>query len=317
MKAVMHIVRHVNSSIIQNYPSDRYSWMIKSTLCFFLTVFLLLAFQLLSALKRENFDLNSPLRPSNIAAIIETRPLANLVPLISAFASVLGPDWTFRVVHGMENIELLSKSPLIQRLINSGHLKLIQLPQEVNLTTFTGVNHFYTNPWLWTNLAPAEKVLIFQADAMLCANSLRTIDEFLEYDFIGAPFNVTGGFSYNGGLSLRSRRMMLEISSSATHPIGGQFEDQWFVEKMRELPRKASGEPGANLPGFQVAKHFSTETIWEERPFGVHQVSRWHPEKLDDLKTWCPEYAMTIRGALASPLQPEAPMLRMPPHLPD
>ncbi|KAL8764073.1 MAG: hypothetical protein Q9184_000284 [Pyrenodesmia sp. 2 TL-2023] len=291
--------------------------MIRSALCFFLTVFLLLAFQLFSALKRENSDLNGPPPPSKIAAIIETRPLANLIPLISVFASVLGPDWTFRIVHGMDNIELLSKSPLIQRLINSSHLKLIQLPQEVNLTTFTGVNHFYTNPWLWINLAPAEKVLIFQADAMLCANSLRTVDEFVEYDFIGAPLNVTGGLSYNGGLSLRNRGMMLRISSSATHPIGGQFEDQWFVEKMRELPRKPSGEPSANLPDFQVAKQFSTETIWEERPFGVHQITRWHPEKLEDLKAWCPEYAITISGALWPPLQPEAPMLRMPPHLPD
>lgn len=288
---------HTNNLTLENHRSNPSLWMVKSAVCFFMTILLLLAIPILDTLKRQNFHEDSPLRGPNVAAIIETRPLANLIPLIGAFSFVLGPDWTFRVVHGIENTELLSASPLIQRLINSSQLKLIQLPQDTNLTTIFGVNHFYTSPWLWINLAPAEKVLIFQADAIICANSLRTIDEFLAYDFIGAPFNITGGSNYNGGLSLRNRRMMLEISSANTHPLGGQFEDQWFVEKLRDLPPKPNGKAGANLPAFEIAERFSTEAIWEDRPFGVHQLSRWHPERLEKLKAWCPEYAMTIQRA--------------------
>ncbi|KAI4112745.1 MAG: hypothetical protein LQ338_008280 [Usnochroma carphineum] len=233
-----------------------------------------------------------------IATIIEGRPLANLVPLILAFAAVLGPRWPIRIFHTAENAVLLQKSSYVQRMIDNGQADLQMLPPDANFTTHEPVSAFFATPWLWEHLAPATQIFMFQADSMLCANSPRKVDEFLEYDFIGAPFNTDEGFNYNGGLSIRNREKMLDIARRYTRVPMSRYEDTWFVEKLRQLPAKPNGEPGANLPSLETASQFSVETIWKEKPFGFHQISRWHPEKLEELKAWCPESQLAIGGAL-------------------
>lgn len=147
-------------------------------------------------------------------------------------------------------------------------------------------------------IGPATHILLFQADSMLCANSPRKVDDFLHYDFIGAPFKTDEGFNYNGGLSIRTREKMLDLARRDTREPMSRYEDTWFVERLRELPLKPNGEPSANLPTLETASQFSVETIWKEEQLGFHQVSRWHPEKLEELKAWCPESQLAIEGAL-------------------
>ncbi|KAL8907344.1 MAG: hypothetical protein Q9207_001462 [Kuettlingeria erythrocarpa] len=165
----------------------------------------------------------SPIDPNKIATIIENRPLANLVPLILAFSAVLGPTWPIRILHSPQNTKLFTSSPSITRLIESN--------QE--------------------NLAPAKHILMFQTDSILCANSPRRVDDFLEHDFIGAPIKIATGHNYNGGLSIRNREKMLEVLQHFTRPANGQFEDQWFAESLRALPPKPDGSPAANLPSWR------------------------------------------------------------------
>ncbi|KAL8758146.1 MAG: hypothetical protein Q9184_004014 [Pyrenodesmia sp. 2 TL-2023] len=235
---------------------------------------------------------------TKIATIIESRPLANLVPLILAFHAVLGPRWPIRIFHTSHNALLLQTSPHIQRMVDKGQANLQMLPPDANFSTHEPVSAFFATPWLWEHLAPATHIFMFQADSMLCANSLRNVDEFLQYDFIGAPFKTDEGFNYNGGLSIRNRVKMLDIARRYTREPMSRYEDTWFVERLRQLPPKPNGEPGANLPSLETALDFSVETIWKEKPFGFHQISRWHPERLEELKAWCPESQLAIEGAL-------------------
>ncbi|KAL8646980.1 MAG: hypothetical protein Q9210_005825 [Variospora velana] len=239
----------------------------------------------------------SSLDSAKVATIIEDRPLANLVPLILAFSAVLGPTWPIRIFHTPHNTKLFTDSPSITRLIESNQVTLRLLPPGLKFNSHELVSVFFTTPWIWENLAPAKHVLVFQADAILCANSHRTADDFLEYDFIGAPIKTDSGYNYNGGLSIRNREKMLQILQNWTRPAG-QFEDQWYAARLRELPPKPNGEPAAKLPGLEVASQFSVETIWHEKPFGVHQVTRYQPDKLDEVYTWCPEYKLAVEGAL-------------------
>ncbi|KAL8947851.1 MAG: hypothetical protein Q9222_005909 [Ikaeria aurantiellina] len=235
---------------------------------------------------------------TKIATIVESRPLANLVPIVLAFSAVLGPRWPIRIFHTSENAALLYRSLYIQRMIDHGQLDLQLLPPNVNFTTHEPVSAFFVTPWLWERLAPATHIFMFQADSMLCANSQYKVEDFLEYDFIGAPFTTGEGFNYNGGLSIRNREKMLDIAQRYTREPMSRYEDTWFVERLRQLPLKPNGEPGANLPSMDVASQFSVETIWKDRPFGFHQIARWHPDKLDELKAWCPESQLVIGGAL-------------------
>ncbi|PVH89036.1 hypothetical protein DL98DRAFT_508872 [Cadophora sp. DSE1049] len=249
---------------------------------------------------------SKPATFKNVAAIIEDRPLSNLAPLLLHFSSVLGPTWPI-VLFTSENT-LLNQSIPFQRAVNEGRISLRSLPSDIHFESHRAVSELLTIPWFWEQLAPAGHVLLFQADSILCANSDKRVDDFLEYDFVGAPIEVPTqginghGEGLNGGLSLRNRTMILDIvtkSSWKTEMDDGtisqegcvtkkpclKFEDQWFYHKMKEIP-------GSRLPTKEVAATFAVETVWYDRPLGYHQVERWNADKMDRVATWCPEYKM-------------------------
>jgi hypothetical protein len=75
------------------------------------------------------------------------------------------------------------------------------------IKTMADYNALLTSKEFWQKFEKFDRVLIFQHDSKL----LRTgIEEFLEWDYVGAPwkFQEHGG---NGGLSIRNPRTMIEI----------------------------------------------------------------------------------------------------------
>ena len=237
------------------------------------------------------------------AVIVENRVLANLIPIILHFSSVLGPEWPIHVFTGEENQRILLQSFPFQRGVSAGRFHIRLLPPDTPLNTHASVSNFMTTPWFWEQLAPAEHLLLFQADSILCSNSDQKVEDFLQYDFVGAPVDeVRGlGMGYNGGLSLRSRTKCLEIVNTHSwqterhgdHSQGNvDYEDQWFSKKMRELPAGPDGRPGANLPSTDVAMRFSVETMWYDKPLGYHQPNVWQAERMEEVYKWCPEYRM-------------------------
>lgn len=262
------------------------------------------------------YDLPSspkPFVPKNVAVIIEDRPLTNLAPLILHFSSVLGAAWPI-VLFAPENI--LPNSTSFRRAIDEGRISVRDLPPDVHFANHQAVTEFLTLPWLWEQLAPAGHVLIFQADSILCANSDKRLEDFLPYDFVGAPIDVPidsssgHGEGYNGGLSLRNRSMVLDIvnrfswkterddgrisqAPCVTQEPCLKFEDQWFYHKMKEIP-------GARLPTVEVASMFVVETVWHDTPLGYHQVERWQSDKMDKIAQWCPEYQMATTDLLVT-----------------
>ncbi|KAH7336072.1 hypothetical protein BKA65DRAFT_527027 [Rhexocercosporidium sp. MPI-PUGE-AT-0058] len=175
---------------------------------------------------------------TNVATIIEDRPLSNLAPLLLHFSSVLGPTWPI-VLFTSEN-NLLNQSISFQRAVSEGRISIRSLPLDVHFENHRAVSELLTAPWLWKQLAPAGHVLLFQADSILCANSDKRVDDYLQYDFVGAPIEVPAqgddghGEGFNGGLSLRNRTMILDIvtkSSWKTEINDGtisQEADPWF-----------------------------------------------------------------------------------------
>lgn len=175
------------------------------------------------------------------------------------------------------------------------------IPSEFNLTSREGVNLYLSRPWLWEQLAPAQHVLVFQADAMLCANAHRTVDDFLEWDWIAATLHGTEHL-YNGGLSLRNRTMIMDIlregnnweeeTKSGKWTMGG--EDVWFSRKMDQR--------GAHLPDGPVALQFACQHEWhisqQKEPLGYHKVHKNAPGRLDEIARWCPEITLAAPGTL-------------------
>jgi hypothetical protein len=241
-----------------------------------------------------------------VAVIVENRPLVNLVPIILHFSAVLGPEWPIHIFTNEEVQKSLHESSSFQRGLSDSRFQIRLLPPGKTLNTHASVSDFFTKPWFWEQLAPAEHLLLFQADSVICSNSNQKVEDFFQYDFVGAPVDEERGLGmgYNGGLSLRSRSKMLEITNTydwqterhGDHSQGNvDYEDQWFSKKLRELPPGPDGSPGANLPSTEVAKKFSVETMWYDRPLGYHQPNVWQAAHMDEVYSWCPEYRMCTK----------------------
>jgi hypothetical protein len=121
---------------------------------------------------------------------------------------------------------------------------------------------FVVNPWLWS-------------------------DFFLQYDYIGAPWNMVCSWEAlakcgmssrqgihvlvgNGGFSLRSRRF-LEATASFDYPDPNLEEDCFVALKIR----KELEEMGMRYSPVDLARQFSLETYIDERTvlgqhFGFH-----------------------------------------------
>ncbi|KAL3418690.1 hypothetical protein PVAG01_10406 [Phlyctema vagabunda] len=238
---------------------------------------------------------------NTVAVMIEDRPLETLLPLLLHFSLVLGPAWPI-IFYTSQSI--YPDSAPLRRAIDDHRIIVRFLPSMTQLSSRDSVSKFLTEPWLWEQLAPAEHVLLFQADSIICSNSALRVDDFLQYDFVGAPINPALGVGegYNGGLSLRNRTMVLDIigesswreekdAAKDSQDPGVKFEDQWFFRKMKLR--------GARLPSIEVARTFAVETLWYERPLGYHQVTRWQPHNQDKVNAWCPEYGLTVPNVKA------------------
>ena len=169
------------------------------------------------------------------AVIVETRFRTNLIPLILHFSGVLGPSWPILIYTSMESVGQFSASAALGRYLKSGAIQVRILPQTVLFTNSDSVSEFMTTKWLWEDLAPAEHILVFQSDSMLCANAARSVDDYFAYDFVGAPIAKKLGKGYNGGLSLRKRSTILNILEKwdwkTTREDDDRFEDQWYFNR--------------------------------------------------------------------------------------
>ena len=155
----------------------------------------------------------------------------------------------------------------------------------------------FTDRNLYANLlAPAEHLLVFQPDSIFCTNSPRTVNDFLEWDWIGAPWSKTAKYGGNGGLSLRKVSKILSVLKNQTRPFyDGALEDLWLTDRLKELE-------GAHMPNATISKGFSVESVWDEQPLGyhvgwlgVHHEQIWDDEKqVDHVLSYCPEVKMIM-----------------------
>jgi hypothetical protein len=243
-----------------------------------------------------------------VAVISDTQYTQNLIPLILHYHALLGPSWPIIFYTSPLTLQTHlspSTSAIWNRAVLEGRIEIRTIPEEFNLTSRNGVNLYLSRPWLWEQLAPATHVLVFQADAILCGNARKTMDDFIaeKWDWIAAPLSGSEHF-YNGGLSLRNRSMILEILSKPENnwedetkdgswTLGG--EDVWFSRKMDLM--------GAKLPSFHEALGFACQHEWhiseEKRPAGYHKVHKnIGKEHLPEIERWCPEIALTKEGTL-------------------
>lgn len=131
-----------------------------------------------------------------------------------------------------------------------------------------------------------EYVLIIQADGYIMNPSAWT-NEFLDYDYIGAPWETHTGFRHipveqkvgNGGFSLRSKKYLeyTKYIFEKNQDLGIHPEDEFAIRKnYKELINY-----GIKLAPLKLARKFSIENQIYSGQFGFHgkltmEMNKWN-----------------------------------------
>ena len=232
------------------------------------------------------------------AVMVEPRKHPALEFVINNFLDNLDEQWSMVIIHGNLNEKYIMD--IITRLsdINKSRIQLVNIGVD-NLTIAQYSEMFY-NP-LFYNYIPTETFLIFQTDSMILKENRSQIYDFINYDYVGAPWANNMGLLGkmgvgNGGLSLRKKSKMvklLDFKNRARHKnVYGKYiaEDQFFCGyyTQKEVPLLK--------PTLQKATLFSMESIYSETPFGIHKP--WlgiNKNKFNQFLTKYPDVSKLLR----------------------
>ncbi|KAM3066243.1 hypothetical protein ACMFMG_003244 [Clarireedia jacksonii] len=238
----------------------------------------------------------STLDPKKLAFMVETRPLPHLPLQLSHMASIIPPEWPFKFMGSNTSMDYLLSFPHLRDLATSGKLTLLSLPSRWSVSSREAISQMFTDLTLYEFLAPAEHLLVFQPDSIFCTKSIKTLNDFLKYDWIGAPWSATSKYGGNGGLSLRRVSSILRVlkkeSRTAYH---GELEDLWLSNRLAKLE-------GTTMANATVSKSFSVESQWDEAPLGfhigwlgVHHEQIWDkPHYVEHIMDYCPEVKIIL-----------------------
>jgi len=200
------------------------------------------------------------------AVIVEPRNFELALPLVILNAiSVLPENWQLYLFHGTKNRVLCEE--LARFTENSFGRRVILVPLASPNLTIPEYNQLLCSTWFWEQIETWSHVLVFQTDSYLLENSSHKIDEFLDFDYVGAPWkhlrNLRGG---NGGLSLRRKSAMIDAAQHFSGRASRQPEDVRICRFLAKFPEMY------HLPAPEVAQTFSVESIYYPKPFGIHKA---------------------------------------------
>lgn len=146
-----------------------------------------------------------------------------------------------------------------------------------NLTISDYNNIFTSQPHFWEQL-PANNVLIFQSDVAFHFDSPHFIEEFMAYDYVGAPWprekvNGLGPWRWsercgNGGMSFRKRDAMLKCLHEKPNNMN-ENEDVYFSHYCRDIINVAPRDIGRRFS-------FEMEHLYPN-PMASHKGYAYHP----------------------------------------
>lgn len=246
--------------------------------------------------------------------MIETRPLAYITPLLLHMIAVVPPDWRFMYIGSAESVAQVTTSLPVGLHQASGKLDVMESPAEFPATSGKDVNKMLTDPRFYDELVhPAEWLLVFHSDSIMCANAHMSLDDWLSYDWVGAPWGASDSFSGQGGLSLRRVSRIKQVLHFQTHHAHSKNEDQWLIDRLGLLP-------DARMANASVAAAFCVADLWHDRPLGYHlgaSATRLPPAVWADLARrkaiyeYCPEIKMIVDMKLE---RQRCPVEESPPH---
>ena len=238
------------------------------------------------------------------AITVMHRPCSTIGATIANFVGVLGTTWPITIYHTDSAEASVKANKVVAAHAATGHVSFIPTRDlgdfaELPHGNIESYSRLLTAPAFWHSVS-VDVVLVFQTDSVLCSQSPYSITDFVQYDFIGAPWAIKSDehpnfHSGNGGLSLRSVDAMRRIATTRTY-VPGTAEDFFFVNALVELQQR--GER-VLLPSLASAAHFSFESgdLPSNMSFGVHRWKGLPLETRAVIERKCPEAVLGAWGS--------------------
>ncbi|KAK3996114.1 hypothetical protein QBC44DRAFT_6906 [Cladorrhinum sp. PSN332] len=233
---------------------------------------------------------------SKVALLIEPRPLPHLVPHILYMIGVVPPDWRFLFIGSEKSVAGVEEAAAIRHQQVAGKLDLMVLPEPWDIGNKEGVYRTLTDVRFYDEFMPGvEWILKYEADSILCANSETSVDEWLHWDFVGAPRRVDDHFAGNGGLSLRRASAIRRVLSFQARLNNSDPEDEWFGKRVYVLPGAKTAKG--------VEEAFTVEDVYFENSMGFHirdggngiNSAVWEdPDQRKKIFNYCPEISLIM-----------------------
>jgi len=230
------------------------------------------------------------------AVTVLHKPCSTLGYTLTNFAANLGPEWPILIIHNEDVSSHLGSNKIFRLQKKNGLLHAASLERNgfpalssANSSTYSKL---LSSTRFWSALK-AQHVLIFQTDSILCSMSPWTIEDFLPYDYVGAPWidRWYGMDIGNGGLSLRKTKTMIRITKSFKFNET-ENEDIYFARGIYDL---AARDHAIKIPPIHVAAKFAYEAgkLPRVTSFGVHKTPLMKVDKIAIAKT-CPEAMASV-----------------------
>lgn len=174
---------------------------------------------------------------SKLALLIESRPLPHLTTLILYMAEIIPAAWPFMFIGSPESIAFIERNHAIRRLKSIGKLDTRTLPPPWTIETSEDQSRLMTDMHFYDEILPGVEWLFkYEADSILCANSQKSLDDWLEWNWTGL-----GGVPndrYNGaeGLSIRRVSSVKQILAFQQRYNDTEPEYDWFMKRFKVLP---------------------------------------------------------------------------------
>jgi hypothetical protein len=253
--------------------------MNKKTFIIFLILLIfcsiLLSLLLIYRERYENLDSNKNNDKKYTAIIVEPRKHRALEFVLKNFVDNLSTDFQFIIFHGNTNKEYVENIIDTNFKDKKTRIKLVDL--KVDNLTIPEYNKLFFTKEFYDNI-PTELFLVFQTDSIIITENAHKINDFMEYDYVGAPFiemewNKNTDKIGNGGLSLRRKSKMLQVLEKCNIEPDVP-EDVYFGALFCNKVK-------LHKPSYEKAKEFSVEQVYFDSPFGIHKP--WNVDNMSQL----------------------------------
>jgi hypothetical protein len=223
------------------------------------------------------------------AVIIEPRKHKAIEFVLNNICECLSDEWNVILFHGTTNTDYVKK--IVENNARfENRVKLVGLNVEnLDITEYSRL--LATKSVIYDYIL-SDTFLVFQTDSMILPANKQIINEFLNYDYVGAPWLVTNypltknsSFIGNGGFSLRRKSKMLEIVEKIEWNKANEFKECFYSNIYEDLYFCTNYDNiVVNKPEYQKALTFCVDEVFNEAPFGCHKPwTHRHYEQLVNL----------------------------------